>query len=72
VQDLALGLVEPHEVHTGPPLQLGQVALDGIPSSWCVNCATQLGVICKIAKGALDIVKSLMKILNITSCNMDL
>ncbi|KAK4822945.1 hypothetical protein QYF61_023445 [Mycteria americana] len=54
VQDLALGLVEPHEVHTGPLLQLVQVPLDDIPSFRHVNCTTQLGVICKLAEGALD------------------
>jgi len=54
VQDLALGLVEPHEVHTGPPLQLVQVPLDGI-LSWCVKCTTQVGIICKPAEGALDL-----------------
>ncbi|KAK4821667.1 hypothetical protein QYF61_027135 [Mycteria americana] len=32
VQDLALGPVEPHEVHMGPLLQLVQVPLDGILS----------------------------------------
>ncbi|KAK4822266.1 hypothetical protein QYF61_012105 [Mycteria americana] len=32
VQDLALGLVEPHEVHMGPLLELVQVPLDGILS----------------------------------------
>ncbi|KAK4810611.1 hypothetical protein QYF61_007348 [Mycteria americana] len=31
VQDLALGLVEPHEIHMGPLLELAQVPLDGIP-----------------------------------------
>ncbi|KAK4819180.1 hypothetical protein QYF61_025995 [Mycteria americana] len=31
VQDLALGLVEPHEVHTGPLLKPVQVPQDGIP-----------------------------------------
>ncbi|KAK4830883.1 hypothetical protein QYF61_013812 [Mycteria americana] len=50
VQDLALGLVEPHEVHTGPLLQIVQVPLDGIPSLRRVNCTTQLGVICKLAR----------------------
>ncbi|KAK4820330.1 hypothetical protein QYF61_023563 [Mycteria americana] len=54
VQDLALGLVEPHEVHTGSLLELIQVPLDGIPSFWRVSCTTQLGVICKLAEGALD------------------
>ncbi|KAK4818966.1 LOW QUALITY PROTEIN: hypothetical protein QYF61_022633 [Mycteria americana] len=53
-QDLALNLVEPHEVHTGPLLQLVQDPLDGIPSLRCVNHTTQLGVVCKLAEGALD------------------
>ncbi|KAK4825745.1 LOW QUALITY PROTEIN: hypothetical protein QYF61_002184 [Mycteria americana] len=53
-QDAALGLVEPPEVHTGPLLQLVHVPLDDI-LSWCVNCTTQLGVICKLAEGALDL-----------------
>jgi len=61
MQDLALGLVELREVHTGPFLELVQVPLDGILSFWCVNCTTQLDVICKLAEGALDLVKSLMK-----------
>ena len=49
MQDLALGLVEPQDVHTGPPLRPVQVPLDGIPS-----CTTQRGVIGKLAEGALD------------------
>jgi len=48
MEDLALGLVEPHEVHAGQLLELVQVPLDGIPSFWCVNCTTHLGVICKL------------------------
>ncbi|KAK4821554.1 hypothetical protein QYF61_022214 [Mycteria americana] len=32
-----------------------QIPLDGIPSFWPVNCTTQLGVICKLAEGALDL-----------------
>jgi len=44
VQDSALGLVEPHEVHMGPLLQLVQVPLDGILSLRHVNHTTQLGV----------------------------
>ncbi|KAK4818706.1 hypothetical protein QYF61_017927 [Mycteria americana] len=55
VQDPALGLVEPHEVHTGPLLQLIQVSLDDIPSFWHVNCTTQLGVICRLPEDALDL-----------------
>ncbi|KAK4821878.1 hypothetical protein QYF61_004394 [Mycteria americana] len=54
VQDSAFGLVEPHEVHTGPLLQLVQVPLDDIPSLRRVSRTTQLGVICKLAEGALD------------------
>jgi len=38
VQDLALSLIEPHEVYTGPPLQLVQVSLDDILSLRCVSC----------------------------------
>ncbi|KAK4830491.1 LOW QUALITY PROTEIN: hypothetical protein QYF61_011404, partial [Mycteria americana] len=53
VQDLALGLVEPHEVHMGPLLEL--VLLNGIPSLRCVNHTTQLRVICKFAEGAFDL-----------------
>ncbi|PKU30025.1 krueppel-like factor 9 [Limosa lapponica baueri] len=41
VQDLALGLVEFHEVHMGPPLKPVQILLYGIPSFQCVNCTTQ-------------------------------
>ncbi|KAK4815543.1 hypothetical protein QYF61_003235 [Mycteria americana] len=54
VQDLALGLVEPPEVHMDPLLELVQVPLDGIPSLRSVNHTTHLGVICKLAKDALD------------------
>jgi len=71
VQDLASGLVAPQEIHTGPLLKLVQVPLDGIPSFWCVNCTTQLAVICKLAEGALDLTKSLMKILNSTGPSTD-
>jgi len=44
-QGLALGLVDPHEVRTGPLLQLVQVPLDGILSFWCASCTAQLRVI---------------------------
>ncbi|KAJ7419046.1 hypothetical protein WISP_56501 [Willisornis vidua] len=53
VQDLALGLVELHEVCMGPPPKPVKVPLDGIPSLHCVNCTTQFGVIGKPAEGAL-------------------
>jgi len=54
VQDLAHGLVEPYEFHTGPLLELVRVPLDSILSLRCVNYTTQLGVICRFAEGALD------------------
>ncbi|PKU42690.1 rna-directed dna polymerase from mobile element jockey-like [Limosa lapponica baueri] len=53
VQDPALGLVELHEVHTGPPLQPVQVPLDGIPSLQSVD-RTTLGVIRKLAESTLS------------------
>jgi len=71
VQDPALGLVEPHEVHVGPFLRLAQAPLDGNPSFWFISCTTQLGVICRLAEGALNPSMSLMKILNSTGPNMD-
>ena len=54
MQDLALGLVELHVVGMGPPLKHVQVPLDGILSLYHVNCTTQLGIVCKLAEGALD------------------
>ncbi|PKU34140.1 hypothetical protein llap_15555 [Limosa lapponica baueri] len=54
MQDPALGIVEPHEVHMGPLLKPVQVPLDAIRSLRCVNHSTQLGVICKLAEDVLD------------------
>ncbi|KAK4818029.1 hypothetical protein QYF61_004153 [Mycteria americana] len=54
VQDLALGLVELHEVHTGPPLKSVKVPPDGIPSLQHVDRTTKLGVVSKLAGGALN------------------
>jgi len=71
MQDLALGLGQPREVHTGPILQLVQVSLDGIPPFRCANCTTQLGVVCKLAEGALNLTTSLTKLLNSTSPSVD-
>ena len=55
VQDLALGFAEPHEVLLGPLLKPVQVPLDGIPSLRCVDHTSQLGIISKLAEGALDL-----------------
>jgi len=62
VQDLALGLVELHEVCMAPPLKPVRVPPDGIPSLQWADRTTQLGVINKLAKGTLSM--SLTKILN--------
>jgi len=53
MQDL-FGLVELHGVHAGPPLQSVKVPLNGIPSLQRVNHTTQLGVIGRVAEGALS------------------
>ncbi|KAK4826170.1 hypothetical protein QYF61_006032 [Mycteria americana] len=52
VQDLALGLVELHDVHMGPVLKPVKVPLDGIPSLKRIKCTTQLGVICRLSEGS--------------------
>ena len=54
MQDLVLGLLEPREVHTSPLLELVQVSLDSLLSLRHINCTTQVGVVCKLAEGALD------------------
>ena len=38
----------------GPLLQPVQIPLDGFPSFQCIDCTAQLGVVCKLAEGALD------------------
>ena len=45
MQDLALGLIELHEVGLGRPLKPVHIPWNDIPSLLCVNCTTQLGVI---------------------------
>ncbi|KAK4832110.1 hypothetical protein QYF61_020737 [Mycteria americana] len=54
VQDLALGLVKPHTIDLGPSIQPVQVPLRSLPTLKQINTPTQLGVICKLAEGALD------------------
>jgi len=53
VQDLAVGHLELHEVHMGPILKPVKVPLHGIPSLKHVSCTTQVGVLCRLAEGAL-------------------
>ncbi|KAK4832342.1 hypothetical protein QYF61_021871 [Mycteria americana] len=54
VQDLALGLVEPHTIGLGPSIQPVQVPLQSLPTLKQINTPAQLGVICKLTADALD------------------
>ncbi|KAK4821791.1 hypothetical protein QYF61_003166 [Mycteria americana] len=54
VQDLALGLVEPHTIDLGPWIQPVQVPLQTLPTLEQINTPAQLGVVCKLTEGALD------------------
>ncbi|KAK4824684.1 hypothetical protein QYF61_017408 [Mycteria americana] len=50
VQDLALGLVEPHTTDLVPSIQ----PVQSLPPLKQINTPTQLGVICKLTEGALN------------------
>ncbi|KAK4824081.1 hypothetical protein QYF61_010592 [Mycteria americana] len=50
VQDLALGLVEPHTTGSSPLIQ----PIQSLPTLKQINSPAQLGVICKRTEGALD------------------
>ncbi|KAK4823611.1 hypothetical protein QYF61_004214 [Mycteria americana] len=54
VQDLALGLVEPHTIHPSPSIQPVQVNLQSLPTLQQINTPTQLGVVCKLTESTLD------------------
>ncbi|KAK4823558.1 hypothetical protein QYF61_003302 [Mycteria americana] len=54
VQDLALGLLEPHTIDLGPSIQPVQVPLQSLPTLKQINTPTQLGVICKLTDGAIN------------------
>ncbi|KAK4825179.1 hypothetical protein QYF61_024659 [Mycteria americana] len=54
VQDLALGLVEPHTIDLGPSIQSVQVPLQSLPTLQQINTPTQLGVVCKLTESTLD------------------
>uniref|UniRef100_A0A8B9EXI7 Adenylate kinase 4 n=1 Tax=Amazona collaria TaxID=241587 RepID=A0A8B9EXI7_9PSIT len=47
-------MVKLHQVGISPPHKRVKVPLDGIPSLQCINRTTQLGVIGKLAEGALN------------------
>ncbi|KAK4827707.1 LOW QUALITY PROTEIN: hypothetical protein QYF61_020985 [Mycteria americana] len=54
VQDLALGLVEPHTIGPSPSIQPVQIPLQSLPTLKQINTPAQLGVVCKLTEGALD------------------
>ncbi|KAK4828751.1 hypothetical protein QYF61_000742 [Mycteria americana] len=54
VQDLTLGLVEPHTVGVGPLTQPVLTLLQSLPPLKQINTPNKLGVICKLTEGALD------------------
>ncbi|KAK4826382.1 hypothetical protein QYF61_008053 [Mycteria americana] len=54
VQDLALGLVEPHTIGPRPSTQPVQIPLQSLPTLQQINTPTQLGVICKLTESTLD------------------
>jgi len=53
VQDLELGLVEPHTVGLGPWIQPVQIPLQSLPTLEQIDTPPQLGFICKLTEGAL-------------------
>jgi len=54
VEDLALGLVEPHIADLSPSIQPIQIPPQGLPTLKQTDTAAQLGVICKLIEGALN------------------
>lgn len=65
-QHIAFGPVEPHQILVGPHFKLVQTPLDGIPAFYSINCATQLVVISRLAKGMFNPTMSLIKMLKST------
>jgi len=51
VQDLALALVEPHQVPLCPTFQPVQVTLNDSTAFWCIYHSSQFSVISKLAEG---------------------
>lgn len=54
LQHFATGLVELHEIHTGPSLKHIKVPVDGSPALQCVDCPIQLSVTSKHGEGAFN------------------
>ncbi|KAK4829130.1 hypothetical protein QYF61_002209 [Mycteria americana] len=60
VQDLALGLVEPHTIGLGPWIQPVQVPLQSLPTLKQINTPTQLGVVCKLTEAVVYLILLLL------------
>ncbi|KAK4831590.1 hypothetical protein QYF61_018350 [Mycteria americana] len=72
VSDLALLLIELHEVLASPFLQPVKVPLDASTTLWCISHSSQFCVISKLAEGTLcPSSRSLMKMLNRMRPNID-
>jgi len=71
VQDLALGLVNLHEVHMVPPLKPVQVPLDGIPSLQCGNSTSLVLSANLLSVHAILLSMSPAKMLNNTAPSTD-
>jgi len=54
VQDPALGLVETHMTDFSPSIQPVQIPLQSLPTLEQIDTPTQLGIICKLTKAALN------------------
>ncbi|KAK4811287.1 hypothetical protein QYF61_023339 [Mycteria americana] len=54
VQDLALGLVEPHTTDLSPSIQPVQIPLQSLPTLKQIDTPSQFDVICKLTEGALN------------------
>ncbi|KAJ7405457.1 hypothetical protein WISP_139464 [Willisornis vidua] len=72
VQDLALHLIEPHKIGLGPLSQPAQILLQSLSALQQTNIHTQLGVICKLAKSALDPLIQMEKICEKMRCELKL
>jgi len=55
VQEPALGLVEPHTVELSSLIQSVQIPLQSLPTLEQIDTPTQLGVICKLTEGSLNL-----------------
>ena len=61
MQDLALGVVEPHPIHLSPEIQTVHILLKDLPTTRQIDTSCQLGVICKLTEGALS---ALIQVIN--------